>query len=69
MNPEEFCDERMLTNYKRNQSLIDFDYIPDLLANQILEEYGKPMAGAKDKVYPYLINNKLKLLLTAHGEF
>ena len=56
-------------NFKRNQILIDFDYIPDLLANQILEEYGKPMVGAKDKVYPYLINNKLKLLLTAHGEF
>ena len=56
-------------NYKRNKILIDFDSIPDWVFAQILEEYRKPMKGSKDKVYPYLINNKLKLLLTAHGEF
>ena len=56
-------------NYQRNKVLIDFDCIPDMVSDAILAEFKKPMTGSKDKVYPYLINNKLKLLLTAHGEF
>jgi hypothetical protein len=28
INPEDYCDERMLRNYRRNQQLVDLDFIP-----------------------------------------
>ena len=45
------------------------DFIPEDVEKKILAEYSKPVIGSTDKVKDYLINNKLKLLLAAHGEF
>ena len=37
LNPEIFCDRKMLKGYKRNQLLVDFDYIPKDIKQLILD--------------------------------
>ena len=36
--PEQFCNENMLRNYKRNQQLIDLECIPTEISEQVLEQ-------------------------------
>ena len=68
-DPKEFCDDVMLRNYKRNQQLVDFAYIPDELKAQILSEYTAQSGKKRDKLFNYFITNKLKNLMENIGEF
>ena len=69
MKPEEFCTEEMLRNYKRNEELIDLDFVPESLEQQILEEYEKPINGDRGKLMPYFIDKQLKNLMENIGDF
>jgi len=69
-----FCDsglvnETLLRNYKRNQMLIDFDFIPENLVSKIIEEYEKPIPGNRSKILDYFIEKKLKDLTDSIGDF
>lgn len=68
-DPEEFCDETMLRNYKRNQQLIDLTYIPTEIKNDIIEQYKKGPQGKKSKLFNYFIKNRLKYLMESISEF
>lgn len=67
--PEAFCDETMLRNYKRNQQLVDLSLIPDYIKTQIIEQYTAQEGKGRDKLFNYFIENRLKNLLTDIGQF
>jgi hypothetical protein len=68
-NPEEFCDERMLRGYRRNQQLVDLTFIPQNIQDDILVEY--EAQGGKDRknLFNYFIEKKLKNLIESINEF
>ena len=68
-DPKTFCNEYHYRNYQRNQRLIDFDYIPDDMEEDIYSTYKKVKANSKTKILPYLINNDLKELIGKIEEF
>ncbi len=67
--PEEFCDEKMLRNYKRNQQLVDFQCIPENVSQAILDEFNKPIQGSRSQVMGYLAKNHMKHLIEVLGDF
>lgn len=69
LEPEQFCDETMLRNYKRNQQLVDLDYVPDEISNQIKTIYDTYQLNSRNGLLNYFIKNKLKLLTESIGEF
>lgn len=66
--PEEFCNENMLRNYKRNQQLIDLDFVPDDIAEQVLEQYNGQKKD-RSKLFNYFITHRLKNLIESVGDF
>jgi len=66
--PEQFCDETMLRNYKRNQQLIDLECIPDDISTQVLEQYTSQIKD-RSKLFNYFIAHKLKNLMECIGDF
>ena len=69
LNPEIFCDRKMLKGYKRNQLLVDFDYIPKDIKQLILDEYNNYSSNGRGKIFNYFVDNRLKLLMEQIGEF
>jgi len=70
LKPEEFCvNENMLRGYKRNQMLVDFDYIPDHISAQIVEAYENVKPGNKQKMFNYFVEKRLKNLMEVIQEF
>lgn len=67
--PEEFCDNAMLRNYKRNQQLVDFESIPADVKTRILAEYKAQSGKHRDKLFNYFIQNKLKNLMEVISDF
>lgn len=67
--PTEFCNEEMLRGFKRNQQLVDFDFIPESVEKSILEEYEKQANKDRSQLFNYFINNKLKNLVEAINDF
>jgi hypothetical protein len=63
-------DDTERRNYQRNQMMIDFDFIPETIYNNIIAEYTsqKPV-GNKMKIMNYFIKNKMKLLIEHAGSF
>ena len=61
-------DDKYYRNYLRNQTLIDFDFIPEDVESRILNEYDKttPVTG---KVFDYLRTHRLDDLLTNVEDF
>jgi hypothetical protein len=57
-------------NYQRNQTLVNFDYIPEELSKMIIYNYEntKPK-GDKNSVMNYLIKNQCRLLLDEIEDF
>lgn len=69
-SPEEFCtNEIMLRGYKRNQMLVDLDYIPKDLQSQIVEAYDNAKVGKKSELLNYFIEKKLMNLMEVIQEF
>lgn len=57
-------------NYQRNEKLIDLTQTPDDLKKAIISEYNAqdPIVN-KGKVFPYLINKNMKMLIESVEEF
>lgn len=66
--PEEFCNETMLRNYKRNQQLIDLDYVPDEIKQDVVEQFSSQKKD-RSKLFNYFIEHRLKNLMECIGEF
>lgn len=70
LKPEEFCvNENMLRGYKRNQMLVDFDYIPEHISAQIVEAYENVKPGNRQKMFNYFVEKRLKNLMEVIQEF
>lgn len=69
-SPEDFCTtDLMQRGYKRNQMLVDLDYVPDTLKQKIVEAYETTKPSTKSNMLNYLIENKLKALIEVADEF
>ena len=68
-DPKEFCNEEMLRNYARNESLIDLTKIPQQIVSEILDKYETTQAKTKSVFMNYMIANKLKNLIEVLDEF
>jgi 5'-3' exonuclease len=67
---EDFCTtDTMLRGYKRNQMLVDLDFVPEAIKERIVEAYNQPKAGTRQKMLNYFITNRLKNLLEVIDEF
>ena len=67
--PEKFCTEEMLRNYKRNEQLVDLDFVPDNIRSEIIKQYEEYAIPNRKKLLNYFIKNKLKLLTEHIGDF
>jgi len=67
--PEEFCDERMLRGYRRNQRLVDLDFIPEELKIKINETFDSTETGNKQKMMNYFIEKRLRNMIEVLDEF
>ena len=68
-SPEEFCNEDMLRNFSRNETLIDLSKIPDKLKAAILDTYESAKNHSKQEFMNYMIANRLKNLIEVIDEF
>ena len=67
--PEEFCNEEMLRNYRRNEMLIDLTKLPEKIKDSILDTYDKVQGHTRQEFMNYMINNRLKNLIEVIDEF
>lgn len=56
-------------NWKRNQTLVDLDKIPDWINTKIEMEWSKPIVGKRNRLFNYFIKHKLKNLMESIQEF
>jgi len=57
-------------NWERNQTLIDFNKIPNNIEEDIISEYNKPLLVTdRSKILSYMITHKLKNLISSIEEF
>ncbi len=68
-DPRDFCDENMLRGYLRNQQLVDLNFIPENLRDQVLAEYEAQAGKGRSKLFNYFIEKRLKNLLESINEF
>lgn len=62
--PEEYMEA-----YKRNQLMIDFDFIPKEISDKIIEEYEKAPVQPKKNLITYFGQNRLKALVEEISTF
>ena len=67
--PKDFCNEEMLRNFSRNETLIDLTKIPDTLKEKILDTYENAKGHSKQEFMNYMIANRLKNLIEVIDEF
>jgi 5'-3' exonuclease len=68
--PEEFCTtDAMLRGYKRNQMLVDLEYIPEAIREKIIEAYDNTKPGTKQKLMAYFIEKRLRNMIEVLDEF
>lgn len=69
LEPEQFCDDRMLRNYHRNRQLIDLSCIPNEVKERVLSLYEEQEGKNRQHLFNYFVDKKLKHLLEAINEF
>jgi hypothetical protein len=70
MAPEDFCvNENMLRGYKRNQMLVDLDFIPENIKQQIVDCYDNTKPSTRQKMFNYFIEKRLSNLMEVIDEF
>ena len=69
LEPEDFCDYTMLYGYKRNQQLVDFDYIPVDIQKEVINTYINYEFNDRSQLMGYFMTNKLKDLMESISDF
>jgi len=67
--PEEFCNDEMLRNYRRNEMLIDLTKIPKEMLETIVSKYEDTKPKTRQQFMNYMIANRLKNLIEVIDEF
>jgi len=68
-NLDTIMPEQIYRNYQRNQKVIDLDFIPTNITNQITETYNNTKIAPKMKVLNYLVVNRLNNLVSSASDF
>lgn len=68
-NPKEVLTEEQYRNYYRNDTLINFEHIPDYIKENIISEYDSFIPASRQKLYKYMVENKLIALLEDLQDF
>lgn len=69
-DPTIFCvTDNMWRGYKRNQMLVDLDFIPENIKEQIVVAYEVDKKGNRQKMLNYFIDKRLKNLVEVLDEF
>ena len=69
LDPYEFCNEKMLRGYKRNEQLVDLTHTPADIKQKIVDQYKEYEYNQRDKLLNYFIKNKLRNLTEHIGDF
>lgn len=69
MAPEDFCDDNMLRNWKRNEQLVDLSFTPKEIVEKVVSEYEAQAGKKRDKLLNYFIQYRLKNLMEVIGDF
>lgn len=70
MSPEDFCtNETLLRNYKRNQMLVDLDFIPERIRTSIVETFDNTTKKPRSGLLNYFMEKNLKNLIEVLDEF
>ena len=65
-----FCTtEQMLRGFKRNQQLVDLDYVPNDIRESIINTYEGAKPGNKQQLMNYFIEKRLTNLISVLDEF
>jgi hypothetical protein len=67
--PEAFCNEITLRNYRRNELLIDLSKIPDEYQSKIIDTYETTPKRGREKIFNYFIQHRMKMLMDHIQEF
>ncbi len=67
--PEDFCNEEQLRNYHRNMKLIDLQFTPLDIVDQINQQFSEIPQGKRSGLLNYFIERKLNNLIQDIGEF
>lgn len=67
--PESFCDDMMLRNYRRNEALIDLEKVPTDYQTKIMDAFENAPRNGKSKLMNYFIKNRMKQLMEHLQEF
>lgn len=68
--PETFCTtDSMLRGYKRNQMLVDLDFIPEEITTAIVEAFDAAKPSNRQRMLNYFIEKRLKNLIEVIDEF
>jgi hypothetical protein len=67
--PENFCDIKMLSGYRRNERLISFDKIPQEIQESILTEWESPFTESRKHLFDYFVKYKLMQMMDRIQEF
>jgi len=68
-DPEGFCDETMLRNWKRNEMLIDLSKTPQNIVDDIINTYENYEVPPRSGLLNYFVQNKMKLMMDAIQDF
>ena len=69
LQPEDFCNDMMLRNYKRNESLVNLDMIPQHIQDSVNDLYDKYVIPQRKGLLNYFIKHRLKNLMDSIGDF
>lgn len=67
--PADFCVNGMSEKWKRNQQLIDFDFIPTDISQSIMDQYLKEKKQRQGQLLNYFITKRLKYLMENMEDF
>jgi|TARA_R110000851_G_scaffold243407_1_gene396022 hypothetical protein len=68
-NLRESMGDDIYRNFQRNQTLIDFEYIPEAIQKNIINTYNETKPAPRMKVLTYLINKRCNQLIECVEEF
>ena len=66
--PGQFCSDTMYRNYKRNQQLIDLEFVPENISTQVIEQFSSQKKD-RSKLFNYFIAYRLKNLMESISDF
>jgi len=67
--PEDFCNETMLRNWKRNELLIDLTKTPQAIKDEIIEQFENYEVPNRNGLLNYFVQKRLKGLMESIQDF